>query len=181
MGDAGSHARRDGDSDDEASDPSAGQNTDDGGVEAPLPASPYAWADWPMPNPTSSGLTNSQAYTLKVDGVVTDSVTQLEWQQSADDELRTWDEATEYCAALALAGGGFRLPARIELLSLLDFTRANPSIDAVAFPDAPWDKFWSSSRFAGTRSSVWLVGFDFGTGFALKSHMNEKHRARCVR
>jgi hypothetical protein len=153
----------------------------DGGATSSLPASDYAWPDWPMPNPELPGLSNPHAYSIRVEGVVTDAITRLEWQQEIDDTLRTWGEASEYCEELDVAGGGFRLPARIELLSLVDFTRANPSIDPVAFPDAPWDRFWSASPFAGTRSSVWLVNFEFGTGFSGQAHINEKHRVRCVR
>lgn len=158
------------------------ENGQDGGRgPSSLPASDYAWADWPMPNPELPGASNAHAYTVRVEGVVTDLITRLEWQQVVDEELRTWEQAAEYCEELDLARGGFRLPARIELLSLIDFTRANPSIDPEAFPDAPWDRFWSASPFAAARSSAWLVNFEFGTGFSGPAHVNEKHRVRCVR
>jgi hypothetical protein len=161
-------------------DPWDGQG-DGGSGPSRLPASDYAWADWPMPNPELPGAANAHEYMVRVEGVVTDSITLLEWQQVVDEELRSWEEAAEHCEKLDLAGGGFRLPARIELLSLIDFTRANPSIDPAAFPDAPRARFWSSSPFAAARSSVWLINFEFGTGFSGLAHVNEKHRVRCVR
>lgn len=160
----------------------SGEDPDGGGSDpSSLPTSDRAWADWPMPNPGLSNASNALEYTVRVEGVVTDLVTRLEWQQEVDDELRSWTEAAGYCEELDLAGGGFRLPSRIELISLIDFTRANPSIDPSAFPRAPLDRFWSASPFAEARSSVWLVNFEFGTGFTRQAHVNEKHRVRCVR
>lgn len=153
---------------------------DDSGEPAPAP-SEYAWPAWPMPNPVGAAIANPQLFSTRQEGVVADSVTQLEWQQTVDGEQRTWEEAAGYCAGLELAGGGFRLPARIELLSLIDFTRPNPAIDPSAFPDAPGDRFWSSSPFAGSRSTAWLINFEFGTGFSVQGHRNEQHRVRCVR
>jgi Protein of unknown function (DUF1566) len=72
--------------------------------------------------------------------VVVDLVTGLMWQ--ADDQLErgvlyTWSEAKAHCANLKLNNcPGWRVPSRIELVSLVDFTRSQPAAD-VAFSQTP--------------------------------------------
>lgn len=146
------------------------------------PPSPYAWANWPMPNPSSlNGLPNPQTFGVRSAGVVFDSATKLEWQQSADKKARTRDEAEEYCASLSLGGGNFRLPARIELLSIVDFTQANPAFDPKAFPGAEPGRYWSASRYAGGADRGWLVNFEFGTGLVFIETADKPFFVRCVR
>jgi hypothetical protein len=139
------------------------------------------FATWPMPNPTATGLDHLQAYAISTEGVVTDKVTHLEWQQFVDAEASTWQEAATYCEKLALEGDGYRLPTRIELLSLLDFTVPSPSIDGVTFPATPPDFFWSSSRFVGDTSIAWLVNFSGAGGFLSSSDLRSMFYVRCVR
>jgi hypothetical protein len=50
-------------------------------------------------------------------------------------------QALAHCAALSLAGGGFRLPSIAELLTLVDPTRSQPAIDPIAFPGTAGDFF----------------------------------------
>jgi hypothetical protein len=161
-----------------------GQPAHDGGSTTPaiqLPADPHPWAQWPMPNPASSNLGTPSSYSLATPGIVNDDVTGLAWQQAVGVEVRTWQDARDYCANLALAGGGFRMPSRIELLSLIDYTQTTAALDAVAFPSAPAAEFWTASPFAGSESSVWTVNFSFGTGFVFSSEIEQKHLVRCVR
>jgi hypothetical protein len=146
-----------------------------------LMAVPHAWAAWPMPNSGGASLPNPPTYLKEVEGVVTDAVTQLQWQRDVDSAALSWSDASRYCTELKLAGGKFRLPTRIELLSVVDDTANRPTIDADAFPNTPAAKFWSASPFAGDAESAWLVNFDFGTGFVFAGAMDEKHRVRCVR
>jgi hypothetical protein len=144
--------------------------------------SPYVWANWPMPNPQSTGLPNQQGYATLAAGRVADKVTHLEWQQWSDDKARTWSDAVAYCSGMMLGdGGSWRLPSRIELLSLLDFTTATPAMDAQAFSGAPAEAFWSSSPFIGAQSSAWGVNFGFRDGFMFTDNMSQPHRVRCVR
>src|ERR1019366_8513353 len=75
-------------------------------------------ANWPMPNPASLGLPNSQSYDTSVAGVVLDRVTNLEWQATSAADLDTVADALAYCQALVLDGkSDWRLPSRIELVS----------------------------------------------------------------
>lgn len=166
-------AQDDADLDDDAS-------VDDGGEPMPV-GEPHAWAQWPMPNPGATGLPNAHSYAVIAQGVVLDAVTQLHWQRVASDSALSWQDATEYCAALSLDGGGFRLPSRIELLSLVDVTQAAVMIDAVAFPDTPADAYWSASRAAQASDQRWAVAFGFTTHLVFQEAATVAHRVRCVR
>src|SRR5208283_4914846 len=91
----------------------------------------------------------------------------------------TWANAKSYCASL---GGGYRLPTAKELLTIVDFSQANPSIDtsADAFPDTPPDPFWTATPLVGSPpTSAWFISFD--DGYAGNDDMTKKYRVRCVR
>ncbi len=114
-----------------------------------------------------------------VDGVVEDRVTGLLWQQEAPAESFDWWEARAYCAGLELGGhDDWRLPSRVELVSLIDFGRLDPVIDPDAFPGTPSDFFW-------TASPVPFLGFAYGVrfelGFIYDHDPNGSGRVRCVR
>jgi hypothetical protein len=142
----------------------------------------FAWADWPMPNPSTAGLPYPANYDLTVAaGVVADTITSLKWQQNVDANAFTWGDAHTYCSGLSLAGGGWRLPSRIELLSIVDFTAPNPAIDTRAFPGTPQAKFWSASPVADETASAWAVDFGFGNGLAYAAPTTASNRVRCVR
>jgi hypothetical protein len=155
------------------------------------------WASWPMPNPVNAGLPNQASYDRSSTlGVVKDNVTKLWWQDPVGGANASsvncsggcsQDQASAYCANLVLAGYcDWRLPTRIELVSLIDFTQA-PPIDPGSFGSLPSvDAFWTSSLvnvdtpfayyvdFSDTSSGgpVTVVSVDPGT---------EQHNARCVR
>jgi hypothetical protein len=151
----------------------------DGG--GPLGDRIHTHARWPMPNPLSTGLSNPEAYSVDEAGVVIDNVTQLQWQRAASATSMSWIDAARLCENLALAGGGFRLPSRIELLSLLDLTQSNSAIDAVAFPGTPAEGFWSGSYIAGPPADAWGVNFGFSTSIVFQDDVNHERRVRCVR
>jgi hypothetical protein len=91
----------------------------------------------------------------------------------------TWEQAKAYCSGLGLASGGWRLPTREELLSIVDMTRADPSINLAAFPNTPSQGFWSDSTYAGSSEVVWRVYF--GDGNSITVDADNTHRVRCVR
>ena len=124
-----------------------------------------------MPNaPTdvAAGTPNPMAYTINGDGTSTDKVTGLMWQQAAPPDMVTWAGAMAYCPTLTLAGhDDWRVPAEIELLSLVDDTIAGgPTIDAGAFPGTLKGYYWSSLPMAGSPDDVWLVDFNAGNAYA---------------
>lgn len=141
------------------------------------------WPTWPIPN-TNAGLPNPASYTA-LNGYVLDNVTGLSWQQPIDSDNAncaegcTQADAIEYCANLELAGQcDWRLPTRIELVSIVDYNVSQPSINAV-FAGTPADYFWTSSPFQPNTESAWTVGFYDGYASVL-STSNAGH-VRCVR
>lgn len=119
----------------------------------------------------------------KVSGVVTDSTTTLQWQDDYSDnggniKTSTWTGAIDYCEALALDGGGWRLPNKKELLSLVDYTTYSPSIDAV-FSNNISSNYWSSTTSGDFTSYAWIVHFRNGDA----SYYNKSSTCcvRCVR
>src|SRR6478609_10554828 len=78
------------------------------------------WATWPMPN-ADSRLPNAQNFDARPAGVVLDRVTGLVWQQSVDMRQFTFEDAIQHCTELSLDGhDDWRLPSRLELVSILD-------------------------------------------------------------
>ena len=124
----------------------------------------------------------NRAYTTSVNTVI-DNVTGLEWQRTDPGSTYTWYPARAYCDGLVLDGkSDWRLPSTIELMSLVDYSRAAPPlIDPSAFPGTPAASFWTSSpamRSDGANVSAWSVHADgrvSGAGFTTNG------RVRCVR
>ncbi len=143
----------------------------------------HAWPRWPMPNQPGSDLPNPQNYvvlTVNSEEIVRDEVTQLHWQRRLDPRRFTWKDAMAYCDTLKLAGwDDWRLPSRIELVSLLNLAYTDPSIDGVAFPNTPGEWFWTASRQANDPGRAWFVYFYFG--YPDTDPDTNQYPARCVR
>ena len=142
-----------------------------------------AWAAWPMPNSEGLGLPNEQSYEVLAfdeQEIVHDRVTGLDWQQKIDAASFAFDAAREHCEALEYAGyGDWRLPTRIELVSLLDLSRTNPALALAAFPSAPGEWYWTASADRADPSRGWYVYFYFG--YPDVDDRAVENRVRCVR
>ena len=150
------------------------------------PTALQIWAQWPMPNPEASiapgsdaSLPNPMTYAVadaSGDGAseVYDEVTGLAWEPGLGAAAGDYATAWEHCEALASvilapAPTPWRVPARIELVSLLDFTR-QPMIDMEAFGIAPGTAvgtYWSSSVVPDNTNADasllhWTVDFTAG-------------------
>jgi hypothetical protein len=142
------------------------------------------WAEWPMPNDqvdVTAGAPNLESYTDNKDGTVTDNITGLMWQQAVSSTTTyTWSQTVAYCPNLALAGhSDWRLPLRIELVSIVDFgVTSGATINAAYFPSTPASGFWSSSPLAGSSSYAWGVNFDYGD---TSGGVSGSRYVRCVR
>jgi hypothetical protein len=78
---------------------------------------------------------------------------------------------------------GWRLPAREELLTIVDFAQDNPSIDPTAFPDTPSSCFWASSPAGVGAIGVWAVNFRNGDSDPFITFVGNAgyfFRVRCV-
>ena len=90
----------------------------------------------------------------------------------------TWEEAVSYCENFfGNAGGGWRLPNKKELLSIVDRTVREPSISS-KFTQTLNKYYWTSSTSSQDKSKGWAVGFYFG--FASTLAKSEVHAVRCV-
>jgi hypothetical protein len=129
-----------------------------------------------MPNPPSTGLPHPASYTANADGTITDGVTGLTWEGTVDGTSYMEDGAAAHCAA---KGDGWRLPTRLELVSLVDFTRSpGPTIDPI-FKNTPPTTFWTASAYYGDAGDEWYVGFD--EGYSDYGIANQSDLVRCVR
>jgi uncharacterized protein DUF1566 len=138
-----------------------------GGCEGGSCATDPNWAQWPMPNSpldVAAGAPNPQSFTDRSDGTVIDNVTGLIWQQAIPAMLYAWADALSYCSRLTLAGrSDWRLPTYVELVSIVDYSRSSPAIDAVHFPNTTATNFWSSSPVGTLPSKARFVSFSDGS------------------
>ncbi len=164
--------------------PNMGQDAGEDADAGPIPTLDPEWANWPMPNPPEAGVPYPADYAVDMaQGLVTDNVTNLIWQQNIATTPIAQDQAIAYCKGLTYGGfmDGWRLPTVIELVSLVDFTKPapGPTIDENAFPNTPQDWFWTATPVVSDPNSAWMVNFNSGkTGSNL---MVDAFRVRCVR
>jgi hypothetical protein len=150
--------------------------------QAPVHTS-TAFAQWPMPNSAGLGLPNEQSYQVLGAGdeqTVLDRVTELEWQRTLDEGAYSWSAAISFCEQLSYATfDDWRLPTRIELVSLLDLSRTNPALELQAFPSGSSQWFWTASNDAADAAKAWYVYFYFG--YPDVDDRSVENRVRCVR
>lgn len=130
----------------------------------------------------------SAANYLVRDGVVCDRTTRLVWERAVGP-ARTWDQAKTYCDTLALGGyTDWRLPTRIELLSIVDYP-SSPALEPTAFPSslvqAKLDGgvletgYWTITPHPSLFLRRYIVAFESGQSFTVV--MDELLATRCVR
>ena len=161
----------------------AGGNAGNGG--SGLVSNPHAWAAWPMPNAASSSLPHPASYDLTTAGVVKDTITGLMWQRTVSTTKGTFDAAGTYCGNLTLAGfSDWRVPTRIELVSIIDYTVAPPAaaIDGTAFPSTPPDRHWTASTNWANANYAFQCQFQSGAVYTWAKDGNlGAPYVRCVR
>lgn len=126
--------------------------------------------------------------------IVTDHVTSLQWQDN-ETVSKQWvtqanydagnyfdtsgDTATTYCSDLTLGGyGDWRLPTSVELESIVDYGRYNPST-SIVFENTGSSYYWSSTTTNYYSLDAWVVYFY--TGFVYDSRKKNSNNVRCVR
>ena len=128
---------------------------------------------------------NPPSYTDNGDGTITDNVTGLIWQKQDDATTQEWDVANTYCSnnTSGLPGTGWRLPTRMELVSILNYGTYGPASNTTYFPNTQSSYYWSSSTWAGYASIIaWRV--DFNNGYTDTNDMTGllgMQYVRCVR
>ncbi|MDQ3037207.1 MAG: DUF1566 domain-containing protein, partial [Myxococcota bacterium] len=156
----------------------AATETDAAADAAPGGDQGAGYARWPIPALPGTGGAHEQRYEIAGDTAL-DAITGLTWQRGDAGDLRTHEGALAYCDALVLeARDDFRLPSRIETISILDPTRS-PALDPDAFPDAAPEYHWTSSLAPETPGSAYSVYLGAGeTTLGLTSRPSA--RVRCV-
>jgi hypothetical protein len=133
-------------------------------------ADPVSWAKWPMPNylvEGGAGLPQpSPALVKQGGGTVLDRVTKLVWSGAVVPGDFTAAEADARCQALP-NGGPWRAPKRIELVTLLDYSR-NTYVDRDKFTDLKNYRVWTTSEVRPFKAgdpdqAYWTVSFETGT------------------
>ena len=136
--------------------PDTGQNTcydETGEIPCPDTGDPLYGQDAQYQGPPLSYRDNG-------DGTVTDLNTGLMWIQDGSYGPLTWDEAQQYCSTLEFPVGGYtdwRLPDRMELLSLVDYGRSAPAIDPVFSCQSA--NYWTVTEVADGLRNKWVVSF----------------------
>ena len=116
-------------------------------------------------------------------GVVTDNLTRLQWQDKYGEnnesaKYTTWKDAMNYCKKLRLDGNKWKLPTRAELISIVDYGKVDKSIDDI-FQHTIGFFYWSDSSHAKFKSNAWRVSFN--SGYTNYSNKLGKSNVRCMR
>jgi len=110
------------------------------------------------------------SYTNNGDGTITDNATGLEWVQDStgagcnNGTMLSWTAAIAFCENLTFPAGGhtdWRLPNIKELMSIVDYSTYNPSLNSI-FTHPQSSYYWSSTTGANGTGSAWVVGFNGG-------------------
>lgn len=133
-----------------------------------------SWANWPIENPlpeiqaeAGPAATSLAAFT-DAGAVVVDQITNLTWSLAPATEI-TIEDAAAYCASLTPSG--FRLPTRIELVTLLDTTRSSapyieaPFVQPLLNATLGGANLWTSSYYRPIENgnlTYWFVNLNTG-------------------
>ncbi|MCF6331571.1 MAG: DUF1566 domain-containing protein [Sulfurimonas sp.] len=118
-------------------------------------------------------------FTRSATGVVTDSITGLQWQDDITSPSLSWQGAIDYCEGLILdSKSDWRLPNKNELLSIVDYSVFAPSISSV-FQNVVSNTYLSSTTHVGSTSYIWAVSFY--TGWQSDAYKPNSDLVRCVR
>jgi hypothetical protein len=141
--------------------------------------SPVQWPRFKIPNyPQDGGPTENRASYSGDAGSIQDNVSKLVWREPVETGLYTFEEARAKCASIT-AGGRWRLPSRIELVTLLDLRRT-PAIDPM-FASTESIPYWTSSEVRPyTERRRWIVSFTSVAGPDTRNE-NEKAGVRCIK
>lgn len=147
---------------------------------------------------------NPMSFADNGNGTITDNNTGLTWQKcsmgqnndatcSGSAVTYNWYQASgtydasdnpstiSVCGSLSLAGSGWRLPSKKELVGIVDYSAPypRPTIPQAYFPNTVSSYYWSSTAGASYTSYAWLV--HFGSGFVYYYDKSNHYYVRCVR
>jgi len=132
---------------------------------------------------------NPMSFTDNGNGTITDNNTGLVWQKcsmgqnndascSGSATTHNWYQASgtydatynpstiSVCGSLSLAGTGWRLPSKKELVGIVDYSIPDPgpSIQQTYFPNTVVSSYyWLSTTYASDSGVAWVVAFRNGS------------------
>lgn len=112
------------------------------------------------------------------DVLVKDNVTWLIWESTPSTIARNWEDSKAYCDNLEKWGyDDWRLPSIMELSTIADYSRYNPSVDTNYFSLDVWFYRSSTSTYSGPLSwSLYLRDWS-----VYWNSNDENHKSLCVR
>jgi hypothetical protein len=131
--------------------------SDDGNGYTPSEAGPsvdFRWARWIMPNVAITSDAATPSYSARSDGGAKDLVTGLQWGNMTTG-------VTSIASATTACAPPWRLPTRIELVSILDTSQTGAVLANPQFSTLQAVRYWTSSVTPAGRS--WVVDFGVGT------------------
>lgn len=137
------------------------------------------WATWRMPNPAdaetdANNVTYSPGPMSDAGPLVHDNVSNLSWTKN-DLGALTYFDAIKACES-----AGLRLPTRIELYSLVDYTKKNNKTYDESTFNGTGSVYWTQSPALPSMTSVWGVNFTNASLVTIDLTLGEKNFARCV-
>ncbi len=119
-------------------------------------------------------------------GIVSDTKTQLQWQDNYNDngdeiKITTWQEAIVYCSVCTLGNyDDWRLPNKNELFSITDFNQYIPGINP-EFQHTNPSLYWTSTTRASEEIHAWVINFINGSIHIRNKATDTEISIRCVR
>ena len=103
----------------------------------------------------------------EINGVVTDSETNLNWQNdyttnSGNVKSATWTNALAYCSELNLDGKGWRLANIKELTTIMDDGSTNSAKSYSILSLIEPSDYWTSTTYNSDSTFAWILDFDTG-------------------
>ena len=108
----------------------------------------------------------AQADFTRINGIVKDLSTGLEWQDSYNAngdavKVATWENSITYCTNLG--SGGWRLPNIRELNSITDLSTSSPTINSIFQNVITTYPYWSSTSSHQYPDTAYIVNFLSGS------------------
>lgn len=117
-------------------------------------------------------------YLVTKEGVLVDTATDLEWFAGPDKDT-SWEQAQSWVAGLKAGKGGWRIPARKELTTLVTLGSGKMSIQPNIRFSGKYILVWSMQK--GDPDSAWAFPFTLGASPEIILDESKSKRALAVR
>ena len=95
--------------------------------------------------------------------IATDKTTGLMFDRTLCSKM-TWENALKYCKKSKTGGfSDWRLANIKELGSIVSYTKTDPAINKIAFPDTQSEMYWSSTTDPRNKKHAYVINFHIGS------------------